>query len=71
MTSTQIKKATKNMTFENANYFIQNSSLQLELLQNFPFSKMWTVKNNKEFYIITNSKKDLINEMSKVTFAFN
>jgi hypothetical protein len=71
MTSTQIRKATKNMTFENANYFIQNSNLQLELLQNFPFLKMWSVKNNKEFAIITNSKKDLINEMSKVTFAFN
>jgi hypothetical protein len=71
MTTSQIRKATKNMTFENANYFIQNSGLQLELQENYPFLKSWVVKNNKEIGRISNSKRDLINEMSHVTFAFN
>lgn len=71
MTTSQIRKATKNMTFENANYFIQNSGLQLELQENYPFLKSWVVKNNKEIGWISNSKRDLINEMSHVLFAFN
>jgi hypothetical protein len=71
MTTTQIRKATKKMTFENANYFIENSGLQLELQENYPFLKSWIVKNNKEITRLSNCKKDLINGMAEVTFAFN
>lgn len=70
MKAQQIKKATKNNTFENATYIIENSGLELVLIQNLGFSKMWEVKNNTEITHITNTLKDLVSNQSDVKFTF-
>jgi hypothetical protein len=70
MKATQIKKATKQMTFNEANEFIKSLGFELVLIQNLPFAKMWEVKNNTEFSHISNTLKGLENNLSMVKFAF-
>ena len=71
MKSNQIKKATKNMSFESANHFIENCGLELILISNSKFSKMWDVKNNKEITHICNDLYSLTDNKSDVKFVFN
>lgn len=71
MTSLIITKLTKNNTFKTNNTIIENSGLELELIQDFPFVKMWKVNNSKEFTHITNNIDNLVTRVSKVRFAFN
>ena len=71
MTSTELIKVSNNNTFKNVNYYIENSVLDIELIQSLPFMKMWKVNNNKEFSYITNALKSLDSDVSELTFAFN
>ncbi len=70
MTSDQILRAAKNNTWTNMNHVIENSGLELELIENLPFLKMWAVKNSKEFSHITNTMKYCGEDVSKVTFGW-
>lgn len=71
MNAKQIRKATNKMTFEQANNFIENLGLQLELQQNYPYLKSWSVKNNNEIYFISNSTKYLNGSIADVKFCFS
>ena len=71
MTTKEIKKATKSMSFESATYFIQNCGLELTLIQDFAFGKMWEVKNNNEISHISNFLKSLTDNTADVKFCFN
>lgn len=71
MKTKEIKKATKSMSFESATYFIENCGLELNLIQSFPFGKMWEVKNNKEITHISNFCKSLIDTTADVKFCWN
>jgi hypothetical protein len=71
MKASQIKKATKGMTLENATAFIQNLGFELELLQEFSYGKMWKVKNNTEILIISNFLKNLSSNECEIKFSFN
>jgi len=68
--SKSITAKVKNTTFTQGNLIIENSGLELELIQNLPFVKMWSVKNNKEITHITNTMT-FVGDMSKVTYCFN
>ena len=71
MTTKQILTASKNNTWTNMNTIIEKSGLELELIQDLPFTKMWGVKNNKEITHITNTMKYCGENISKVTFCYN
>ena len=70
MTTNQIKKATKQMTFNQATKFIETLGFELVPSENYAFLKSWQVKNNKEIFRITNTMNTLQDEMSDVTFCF-
>jgi hypothetical protein len=55
MKAEKIMQKTKNLSFENVTNCIEKIGLELELVQDLPFTKMWKVKNNKEFYMISNT----------------
>jgi hypothetical protein len=71
MKAKQIRTATKNLSFENAIYFIENLGFELEQQQNLSFCKSWSVKNNKEFFRISCTMNDLIIKNADVKFCFN
>ena len=71
MKAKQIKDATKKMTFKQANNFIESLGFELELQENYPFMKSWGVKNNNEFFRITNYMGNLVTHNSEVKFNFN
>jgi hypothetical protein len=71
MKAKEILKATKNLSFENGVYFIKNLDLELELQENLPFLKSWSVKNNPEFHRISCYMDDLITKNADVKFSFN
>ena len=55
-----IKKLIKNAnatTFTNANLLIENSGLNLKLIEDLPFMKIWRVIDNKEIVTIMNMMK--------------
>ena len=70
MTTTELKNKVKNTNFENGNNIIKNSGLVLELIQDLPFMKMWSVKNNNEITKITNVKKIYDGDLSNIRFTF-
>ena len=45
MTIAQFIAAAKDNTWENVNTIIENSGLEIKLVENFAFLKMWEVKN--------------------------
>jgi hypothetical protein len=69
MNTKQITAATKNMSFENVTKFILNIGLELELTQDLPFCKNWSVKNNKEICRISNTLN--WNNNGDVRYCFN
>jgi hypothetical protein len=72
MTTTQILAATKTLTFEQANNFIEkHSGLSVEKINEISTSIVWRVNNNKEICYISNSYKSLVTGMSCVLFTFN
>lgn len=71
MTTTQLIASAKNNSWTNVNFIIENSGLELTLIQNLPFMKMWEVKNNKEITHITNTMKYCGENISKLTFCWN
>lgn len=71
MTTTQLKSAAKNNSWTNVNSIIESSGLELTLIQDLPFSKMWEVRNNKEITHITNTMKYCGENISKLTFCWN
>jgi ABC-type metal ion transport system substrate-binding protein len=71
MTTKEILKAAKNNTWTNVNSIIENSNLEIKLIQNLPFMKMWEVKNNKEITHVTNTMKYCGENIANVTFCFN
>jgi hypothetical protein len=70
MNTKQINAATKNMSFENVSNFILNIGLELELTQDLPFCKNWSVKNNKEIFMISNTWNCYTNN-GDVRYCFN
>jgi hypothetical protein len=70
MTAVQIRKATENMSFEQACVYIENLNLELVASENYPFLKSWEVKNHKEFSRISNYMNDLIEKKAEVLFGF-
>jgi hypothetical protein len=71
MTTNQIRKATKKMTFEQANIFITNLGFELVVSENHPFLKSWEVKNNNEIYRISNYLNSLTDNLCDVKFGYN
>jgi hypothetical protein len=71
MKAKEIRKATKNLSFENGINFIENLGFDLELIQNFNFCKAWSVKNNKEIYYIFCTMSHCENMKANITFLFN
>lgn len=71
MTTKQLKQAAKNNSFENVNFIIENSGLCLELIQEFPFSRLWKVVNNREVCFISNTIADLNTGKAQLKFVFN
>jgi ABC-type metal ion transport system substrate-binding protein len=71
MTAQQLISAAKNNSWTNVNSIIENSGLEINLIQNLPFLKMWEVKNNKEITHITNTMKCCGENISKLTFCWN
>jgi ABC-type metal ion transport system substrate-binding protein len=71
MTTREILNAAKNNTWTNINSVIENSKLEIKLIQDLPFMKMWEVKNNKEITHVTNTMKYCGKNISKVTFCYN
>jgi hypothetical protein len=70
MTAAQIRTATENMSFEQANVFIENLNLQLVISENYPYLKSWEVKNHNEFSRISNYMDSLENKKAEVLFGF-
>lgn len=71
MTTSEILKASKNNSWTNVNFIIENSGLELNLIQNLPYCKMWEVKNNSEISHISNVMKSCGENISEVKFAWN
>jgi len=77
MTAAEIRTNTKNMTFEQANTYIQSIGLELTPSENHPFLKSWQVKNHKEISRISNyvdyelSGAKLIRRKADVLFCFH
>lgn len=71
MTTKEIRKATKSMSFESATYFIENCGLELNLIADVVYGKMWEVKNNKEITHISNYCKSLTDNTADIKFCFN
>ena len=71
MTTSQLKSASKNNSWTNVNSIIENSGLEINLIQDLPFAKMWEVKNNKEITTITNTMKYCGQNISSLTFCYN
>ena len=69
-TTNQIKSATKKVSFNLANSIIENSGLELELIQDLPFMKQWSVKNNKEITGIISTKKIYDNDFANIGFIW-
>lgn len=76
MKAKEIRKATKNLTFKQAEKFITNIGFELELQYDYGFSKRWSVKNNNEIHAISLNyiaeiNTDYENFKSDVLFCFN
>lgn len=76
MKAKEIRKATKNLTFKQAEKFIINIGFELELQYDYGFSKRWSVKNNNEINAISldyipNANTEFENFKSDVLFCFN
>lgn len=71
MTFNQLRKAAKGNSFENVTALIENSGLQVTLIQNLPFTKTWEVKNHKEVSHIMNTIKNLGSNESQFGFTTN
>ena len=67
----KIKKAAKNNTWNNVNYIIENSGLELKLVQNLPYCKMWKVLNDKDLNYISNTKKYVDQEIPQIGYSLN
>lgn len=70
-TITKIKKAAKNNTWSNVNTIIENSGLELKLVQNFPYGKMWQVINDKDLAWVSNFKKYIDQEIPEIKYSLN
>lgn len=71
MNLSQLTKAAKNNTWTNINFLIENSLLEVKLIQDLPFMKMWEVKNNKEISHITNTMKYCGENIAKLSYCKN
>jgi len=77
MTAKEIRNNTKNMTFEQANTYIQSIGLELIPSENHDFLKSWQVKNHKEFSRISSYMEyelkgaKLIRRKADVLFCFH
>jgi hypothetical protein len=71
MTFNQLKKAAKGNSFENVTSLIENSGLEVKLIQNLPFTKTWEVKNHKEVSHIMNTIKYLGSNESQFGYTTN
>lgn len=59
--------ATKGLTFEQATYYIENTSkLNVERIHTLSTSILWRVNNNDQIHYISNSYKSLVTGMSDV-----
>ena len=67
----QIRKSAKNNSWSNVNQLIENLGLQLELVQDLTFCKLWIVKNNTEIHSISNTIDYANNGNASVKFSFN
>jgi len=68
----EIIKATKNMTFEQATYYIENTSgLEVERIHTLSTSILWRVNHNSEISYISNSYMSLVTGMSDVKAVWN
>lgn len=71
-TSQQIIEAVNGKNWFEANEIIENLSLDINLIQNLPFCKIWEVKNDKEITHVTITKRcHPYNHMQDVTFCYN
>ena len=67
MNVSDIIKTTKGLTFEQATYYIENTSkLTVERIHTLSTSILWRVKDNKEIHYISNSFMSLVTGMSDV-----
>jgi hypothetical protein len=71
MKAKEIKKATNGLNFDQINYFLNNSGLELNLIQNLGFCKMWEVSNHSEICFISNTIKQINSNLAEVKFVFN
>ena len=63
----EIIKSTKNMTFEQATSYIENTSgLDVARINSLPTSILWRVNNSTEISYISNSYMSLVTGMSDV-----
>jgi|LakMenEpi03Aug12_release.lakeMendotaPanAssembly.Ray.scaffolds.fasta_scaffold202382_2 hypothetical protein len=67
----KIKESAKNNSWSNVNRIIENLNLQLELVQDLPFCKLWIVKNNIEIHSISNTIDYANNGNASINFTFN
>lgn len=67
----KLKKAAKKNTWSNLNAMIESSGLELELVQNFPYGKIWKVINNKDLTYISNFKKYINQEIPELKYSLN
>lgn len=66
----EIREATEQMTFNQATEYIQSLGFKMQLVEDYPFLKSWSVKNHKEFSRIANYLYVLDGDKSDVKFSF-
>jgi hypothetical protein len=67
----KLVRIAKNNSWSNVNQMIENLGLQLELIQDLPYCKMWLVKNHKEIHCISNTIDYANNGNGDIKFTFN
>jgi hypothetical protein len=64
-------RISQNNSWSNVNQMIENLGLQLDLIQDLPFCKLWIVKNHKEIHSISNTIDYTNNGNGDIKFTFN
>jgi hypothetical protein len=71
MGSMNIESLSKPNSFENLCYLVENSGMNVNVVQSLPFCRQWKVIGHEEIYFIDVTIEEISTKSSKATIFYN